>query len=153
VHSASFTLLHPDDVRSAYNCVMDDMYITWISSVLQPPPERWRSTKHRQWFGRVSANRYCSIIHLFTIHEFLFRRIWPSGMVPIRINLEAWILWTVGRIACTGDLLKAATYTWQHTHRINAGICPCLEWDLNPRFHCSRRYFVPYIVRPLWWAY
>jgi hypothetical protein len=32
---------------------------------------------------------------------------------------------------------KAATYTEQHKHRINAHVHPCLEWDSNPRSHCS----------------
>jgi hypothetical protein len=29
---------------------------------------------------------------------------------------------------------------------------PCLEWDSNPRYHCSRgrRYFMPQIARLLW---
>jgi hypothetical protein len=33
---------------------------------------------------------------------------------------------------------KAATYTEQHRHRINAHRHPCHEWDSNPRSQCSR---------------
>jgi hypothetical protein len=40
---------------------------------------------------------------------------------------------------------KAAAYTGQHKHRINADRHPCLEWDSNPRSQCSsqRRQFIP----------
>jgi hypothetical protein len=37
-----------------------------------------------------------------------------------------------GESACR----KAATYTGQHKHRINADRHPCLEWDLNLRSQC-----------------
>jgi hypothetical protein len=45
---------------------------------------------------------------------------------------------------------KATTYTGQHKQRINVERHPCLEWDSNPRFHCSswRRYFVTKTPRP-----
>jgi hypothetical protein len=50
---------------------------------------------------------------------------------------------------------RAATYTEQHQHRINAHRYPCLEWDSKPRSQCSsrRRQFIPYIARPLWLAH
>jgi hypothetical protein len=40
---------------------------------------------------------------------------------------------------------KAATYTWQHKHKINAHRHPSLEWDSNPRSQCSsgRKPFMP----------
>jgi hypothetical protein len=49
---------------------------------------------------------------------------------------------------------KAATYTWQHKHRINAHRDTCLEWDSNPLSQCSsrRRRFMPQTARPLWSA-
>jgi hypothetical protein len=49
---------------------------------------------------------------------------------------------------------KAATYTGQHRHRINAHRHPCLEWDSKPRSQRSskRRQFMPQTARPLWSA-
>jgi hypothetical protein len=40
-------------------------------------------------------------------------------------------------------------HTEQHKYRINSNIHPCLEWDSNPRSHCSsgRRRFMPFAVR------
>jgi hypothetical protein len=40
---------------------------------------------------------------------------------------------------------KAATYTGQHKHKINADKYPCLEWDSNPGSQRSseRRHFMP----------
>jgi hypothetical protein len=82
---------------------------------------------------------------------FLIR---PPGLFPNRINLELWILWTVGRTHCTSDQLrrKAATYTGQHEQKIKADRHPCFEWDLNPRSQClcGRRYVMPHTSRPLW---
>jgi hypothetical protein len=70
----------------------------------------------------------------------------PLGVFPNRINLELWILWTVGRTPWTGDQpsRKAATYT-EHKHRGNADRQPCLKWNSNPRSQCfsGRRYFMP----------
>jgi hypothetical protein len=53
---------------------------------------------------------------VLTSSEFLIR---PSGLFHIRINLELWILQTVGRAPWTGDqpCLKAATYTGQDKHK------------------------------------
>jgi hypothetical protein len=41
---------------------------------------------------------------------------------------------------------KAAIYTGQHKHRINADRQPCLEWDSNSRSKRSseRRQFMPF---------
>jgi hypothetical protein len=64
----------------------------------------------------------------------------PSGLFPIRTNLELWILQTVGRTPWTGDHLrrKAATQTGQQKHRRNADRHPCLEWDSNARSQKKR---------------
>jgi hypothetical protein len=45
-------------------------------------------------------------------------------------------------------------HTGQHQHRINAHRHPCLEWDSNQRYQCSRerREFIPQTARPLWSA-
>jgi hypothetical protein len=62
----------------------------------------------------------------------------PSGLFLIRINLELWILQTVGRIPWTGDqpCRQAAAYAGQHKQRRNANRHPCHEWDSNPRSQC-----------------
>jgi hypothetical protein len=68
-------------------------------------------------------------------------RVRPSGLFPIRINLELWISYTIGRTPWTGDqpCRKATPYAGQHGHRSIA------EWDLKPRSRClnGRRPFMP----------
>jgi hypothetical protein len=57
------------------------------------------------------------------------------------------ILYTVGRTPWTGDqpvTMPLPTHR-KTSRRINAHKHPCLEWDSNPRYHCSsgRRRFMP----------
>jgi hypothetical protein len=59
--------------------------------------------------------------------RYIFR-IRLSGLLPLRINLDLWILQTVGNTPWTDDqpCRKAATYIWQHKHRRNEDTYPCL---------------------------
>jgi hypothetical protein len=96
---------------------------------------------------------------LFNFHlsssssTFRFR---PFSLFAIRINLDLWILQTVGMFPWASDQLcsKAAAYIGQHKHRMNAHRHPCLELDSNTRsqYLSGRRHYMPYSARQLWSA-
>jgi hypothetical protein len=86
---------------------------------------------------------------------------WVYGLGNVNLSLHGFtalvnhdrffsflILYTVGRTPWIGDQPVSRLLP---THRINANIHPCFEWDSNPRTQCSswRRRFMSYTTRSL----
>jgi hypothetical protein len=86
--------------------------------------------------GEILFNFYFIHILPLLLH-FLIR---PSSLIPIRIDLELWILQTVGRIRVIA--MSQSRYTHRTTQTHNKRRHPYLECDSNPLFQClSKRRF------------
>jgi hypothetical protein len=66
-------------------------------------------------------------------------RVRPSGLFPIRINLELCISYTVGKTPWMGDQPCRKAYAEEHKHRSISDRHPCFEWDSKPRSRCLNR--------------
>jgi hypothetical protein len=98
----------------------------------------YKGTRNEKGYGfRKETNIHCSfpspslLTNNASSSSSATFHIRPSGLFSIRINLELWILQTVGRTPWTGDqpCQKAANYAGQHKHRRNAERHRCLQLD------------------------
>jgi hypothetical protein len=102
------------------------------------------STKavNQRYCNSRTTNLHVSLYASSTSSVSTFR-IMPSDVLPIRINLEIWILQRAARVLERVISRVARPLPTQNNTNIERH--PCFEWDPNPRSQClsGRRHFTP----------